>query len=453
MAEILGAIASGLTLVGLFKVCVEAFDVIQHARRQDLDYRKLALRLNIEKCRLYTWGEAMCLTDIPRGDGARPLEGHKFEALIRETLEMIVMLFNDSEKLKNVYGCRNDIEQSNLPDAIESDSVDKLGAAFKNFRIRSSATDPSPVLLKKAKWAIHDRKKFAMLISETQNLIDGLQEITKSLVSVPQQAGQMTRSIKKIKDVGTHKMLADVCEDDYPELSEASSKATETASMLPENVNVIQQWTNEVEEADHGDQDLEEVESLTFAELKQRYLLLKQQSRETSGPAEELGLLSLSDSGLADPGWSRAPRILLVDDDPLCRRTCGKFLDSFGCVFDTAFDGLEAVSMVQESEKYDLILMDIIMPNLDGVSASRVIRQFDRALIVAITSNIRSDDIELYFQHGIDDVLAKPFTRQSLRDMLEKHIHLEKEPVVMDDPASQQEWVIPLQPGILIQGS
>jgi hypothetical protein len=141
MAELLGAIASGITLVGLLKVCVEAFDVIQHARQQDLDYRKLALRLNIEKCRLYTWGEAMGLTELPRGDSARPLEGHRFEPLIRETLEMIVMLFNDSEKLKDVYGCRSDIEQVRLPTAIESDSIDKLAAAFKNFRIKCPTTD------------------------------------------------------------------------------------------------------------------------------------------------------------------------------------------------------------------------------------------------------------------------------------------------------------------------
>lgn len=64
------------------------------------------------------------------------------------------------------------------------------------------------------------------------------------------------------------------------------------------------------------------------------------------------------------------------------------------------FDGLEAVNKIQGGSKYDLILMDIIMPNLDGVSACHLIRQFDRTPIIAMTSNIRSDDIQLYFQHG-----------------------------------------------------
>lgn len=63
-------------------------------------------------------------------------------------------------------------------------------------------------------------------------------------------------------------------------------------------------------------------------------------------------------------------------------------------------DGLEAVNKINSSTKYDLILMDIIMPNLDGVSATHLIRQFDNTPIIAMTSNIRSDDISMYFQHG-----------------------------------------------------
>ncbi|PYI11547.1 stress response regulator/HFS transcription factor [Aspergillus sclerotiicarbonarius CBS 121057] len=142
-------------------------------------------------------------------------------------------------------------------------------------------------------------------------------------------------------------------------------------------------------------------------------------------------------SANVDPGWVRSPHILLVEDDATCRQIGGKFLYSFSCVIDTAFDGLEAVNKIQDGSKYDLILMDIIMPNLDGVSACHLIRQFDRTPIIAMTSNIRSDDIQLYFQHGMDDVLPKPFTRKSLLDMLEKHlIHLKTLPPGMEAPPS-----------------
>lgn len=64
-------------------------------------------------------------------------------------------------------------------------------------------------------------------------------------------------------------------------------------------------------------------------------------------------------------------------------------------------DGLEAVNKINEGSRYDLILMDIIMPNLDGVSACHLIRQVDQTPIIAMTSNIRSDDISMYFNHGM----------------------------------------------------
>lgn len=101
-----------------------------------------------------------------------------------------------------------------------------------------------------------------------------------------------------------------------------------------------------------------------------------------------------------DPGWIRQPQILLVEDDPTCRRIGGKFLYAFNCSIDSSLDGLEAVNKMNAGSKYDLVLMDIIMPNLDGVSACHLIRQFDSTPIIAMTSNIRSDDIAMYFQHG-----------------------------------------------------
>jgi osomolarity two-component system, response regulator SKN7 len=106
-------------------------------------------------------------------------------------------------------------------------------------------------------------------------------------------------------------------------------------------------------------------------------------------------------STTVDPGWIRQPQILLVEDDQTCRRIGGKFLYAFHCSIDSALDGLEAVNKMNAGAKYDLVLMDIIMPNLDGVSATHLIRQFDNTPIIAMTSNIRSDDISMYFQHGM----------------------------------------------------
>jgi hypothetical protein len=106
MAEIIGLVASGMTIAGLFKTCVEAFDLIQTYRHQELDLKKLTLRLNIEKCRLYTWGQAMGLTETISQNQQRPLDLCQFQDLVTETLEIIFQLFNDTHKIKETYGCR-----------------------------------------------------------------------------------------------------------------------------------------------------------------------------------------------------------------------------------------------------------------------------------------------------------------------------------------------------------
>ncbi|KAE8449993.1 hypothetical protein EG329_007132 [Mollisiaceae sp. DMI_Dod_QoI] len=118
------------------------------------------------------------------------------------------------------------------------------------------------------------------------------------------------------------------------------------------------------------------------------------------------------------------PRILLVEDDKVCARIGSKFLQAFECGVETARDGLEAVNKINHgASQFDLILMDIIMPHLDGVSATVCIREIRPQIpIIAMTSNIRADDIDMYFRYGMNDVLPKPFTREGMLKALEKHL-------------------------------
>ncbi|GAA5854775.1 hypothetical protein JCM9279_000941 [Rhodotorula babjevae] len=122
------------------------------------------------------------------------------------------------------------------------------------------------------------------------------------------------------------------------------------------------------------------------------------------------------------PGWTVPPRVLLVEDDAVCRKLSSKFLEVFGCQIDVAVDGVSAVNKMN-TQKYDLVLMDIVMPNLDGISATSLIRQFDPMTpIISMTSNSGPNDIMTYFSHGMNDVLPKPFTKEHLLSMLEKHL-------------------------------
>jgi osomolarity two-component system response regulator SKN7 len=118
-------------------------------------------------------------------------------------------------------------------------------------------------------------------------------------------------------------------------------------------------------------------------------------------------------------GWVVPPRLLLVDDEAVIRGLSTRFLQVFGCAIDVAVDGLAALEKIK-SERYDLVLMDIQMPRLDGVSATRLIRLFDtRTPIVAMTSANKPHELVMYFDNGMNDILPKPFTKEGLFAMLE----------------------------------
>ncbi|TRM61360.1 HSF-type DNA-binding-domain-containing protein [Schizophyllum amplum] len=122
------------------------------------------------------------------------------------------------------------------------------------------------------------------------------------------------------------------------------------------------------------------------------------------------------------PGWAVPPRVLLVDDDAVSRKLSSKFLQIFGCAIDVAVDGVSAVNKMN-LEKYDLVLMDIVMPKLDGVSATSLIRKFDHMTpIISMTGNAKPNEIMTYYSSGMNDILPKPFSKEGLLDMLEKHL-------------------------------
>ncbi|KAI8919948.1 HSF-type DNA-binding-domain-containing protein [Powellomyces hirtus] len=121
------------------------------------------------------------------------------------------------------------------------------------------------------------------------------------------------------------------------------------------------------------------------------------------------------------PPWSVPPKVLLVEDDITCRKLSSKLLQVVGCAFDVAVDGLDAVERMGVGTKYDIVLMDIVMPNLDGVTATNRIRQFDQFTpIISMTSNTTENDCITYLANGMNDILAKPFNKHSMLSMIER---------------------------------
>lgn len=104
-------------------------------------------------------------------------------------------------------------------------------------------------------------------------------------------------------------------------------------------------------------------------------------------------------------------RILIADDDPDIRRVLEASLEGLaGASYEVAFarDGLEAVRRFRE-EHFDLVILDVIMPYIDGFTACRTIRQESDVPIIILTCRDGPDDVVQGFQLGADDYVVKPF--------------------------------------------
>jgi hypothetical protein len=93
MAELIGIVASGLTIAAVFKTCIDSFDLILAHRKQDVEHRKLHLKLTIEKCRMYCWGVRVGIIDGNGNDTSAALDEYQFKEVVCKGLETIRGLF------------------------------------------------------------------------------------------------------------------------------------------------------------------------------------------------------------------------------------------------------------------------------------------------------------------------------------------------------------------------
>ena len=121
--------------------------------------------------------------------------------------------------------------------------------------------------------------------------------------------------------------------------------------------------------------------------------------------------------------WSAKGRILLADDSPANQMVAIAMLRESECTVDTASNGLEAVEAVR-TLPYDLVLMDISMPEMDGLEATRAIRELPGSKgnipIIAMTAHAIVGDREQFMDAGMNDYLSKPVTKPRLYETLGK---------------------------------
>ena len=113
----------------------------------------------------------------------------------------------------------------------------------------------------------------------------------------------------------------------------------------------------------------------------------------------------------------RSAQILVVDDNATNRMVAQALCEMFDCTCESANDGAEAVEAARGG-RFDLILMDIKMPVMDGVAATRAIRALggplSRVPIIALTANAEPEDAQGYLDAGMNGVVEKPMKPEHL---------------------------------------
>ena len=142
------------------------------------------------------------------------------------------------------------------------------------------------------------------------------------------------------------------------------------------------------------------------------------------------------DGGTALAG-TRAPKVLLVEDNPVNQMVAQAHLAALGCAVTVANNGHEALGLWGVG-RFDLVLMDCHMPVMDGYEASLALREVERLCgarpvpIVALTANALEGARERCLAAGMNDHLAKPFTRLQLVERLRRWSQAQAETGLFD---------------------
>lgn len=121
-------------------------------------------------------------------------------------------------------------------------------------------------------------------------------------------------------------------------------------------------------------------------------------------------------------------KILLVEDNPINQKVASVMLLKLGCLVDIADDGQQAIKLAANN-KYDLILMDIGLPDIDGIETTRLLMQakrpFPLAPIIALTAHVFEEDREHCLEAGMEDIITKPLSREAIETIIRRFV-LEK---------------------------
>jgi len=148
-------------------------------------------------------------------------------------------------------------------------------------------------------------------------------------------------------------------------------------------------------------------------------------------PVEKASPEELPVAGSQVSTLGRGLRVLVADDNQINRRVITRLLEQAGCAVDIASNGQDAVKLVRAG-RYDAVLMDIYMPDMDGYQATAAIRALpgDAALtpVIALSASVLPEDRKKCQDAGMDDYVAKPVSLKALIDALNRFVRRPVQP-------------------------
>lgn len=218
----IGAIA----LASLFTTCLDCFDLIDAGRNISRDVDIALAKLNNQRAIFVIWGSAIGLYGDINSFNEEIL-GPEIQQTVYRLMVILKSLFQDAEKYRSRYGLK---EISRPPVTAKAESSTAItasstgtGGDVSGLRLRPSLLQRRATLGAKVRWAIHDKKKFAILLEDLTDLIEQLRVITESAANLDRQRQLLKMEVSIISDIHSLEVIEEGMKEDDPELSDVAS--------------------------------------------------------------------------------------------------------------------------------------------------------------------------------------------------------------------------------------
>ena len=152
-------------------------------------------------------------------------------------------------------------------------------------------------------------------------------------------------------------------------------------------------------------------------------VILPQKISKIAKPMTDKEIESFAENNsLVEKNNYKGKRILIVDDNKLNIKVARRALKDFDLIIDECYDGQECLDKINAGNKYDVILMDIMMPNMSGETTLSKLKELDNfnMPVIALTADAIAGAKEKYLEKGFVDYIAKPFSKNEIKEKLDK---------------------------------